>query len=135
MCFFLLTCLLQKHSGTASILVLKSMPNSLMCTEPGLLDPKLSSVGSSDKGDSNEKRVYPPQRSITTYSRTRKLKKLQSQEQPQQKPKQQQEKFKHNGQMITDISSFKSPILFKGSFQNFPPSLSSVGHRHTQCKK
>lgn len=77
MCFFLLTCLLQKRSGTASILVLKSMPNSLMCTEPGLLDPKLSSLGSSEKGDSDEKRVCPPQGSTTTtHSRKRKRRKL-----------------------------------------------------------
>lgn len=29
-------------------------------------------------------------------------------------------KFKYDKQMITDVSSLKSPILFKGSVQNFP---------------
>lgn len=48
MCLFH-ACLIQKHSSTDPILVLKSTQNSLMCTDLGLSDPKLSSLGSSVK--------------------------------------------------------------------------------------
>lgn len=46
--------LTQKHASVAFILVMKSMPNSIMCTELGLVNPKPTSLGSS------ERRGYPP---------------------------------------------------------------------------
>lgn len=104
-----------------------------MCTEPGLLDPKLSSSGSSEKGDSNEKRVYPPQRSITTYSRKRKWKKATN------KAKNNHNKNPTNKQyqiQIWQIDDNRRQFFKESySFQRICPKFSPVGHCHTQRKK
>lgn len=60
-CLFLAH-LIQKHSSIDPILVLKSTQNSLLCTDLGLSDPKLSSSGSSMN------RGYSPDTHPNTYS-------------------------------------------------------------------